>query len=61
MLPRMDEKTTKLVKAVAVLVCAALAAWKGMKLDPEQLAEVLAFALGVSQLIPRAGDSRQSQ
>ncbi len=61
MLPRMDSNTTKIVKAVAVLVCAGLAAWKGIQMEPEQLAEALAFALGVSQLIPRAGDSRQSQ
>lgn len=45
-----------LVKAVAVLVCAGLAAWKGLALEPDQVAEVLAFALGISQLIPRSGD-----
>jgi hypothetical protein len=54
-MPRMDKNAV--VKAIAVLVCAGLAAWKGIQMEPDQLAEALAFALGVSQLIPRSGDA----
>lgn len=46
-----------IIRIVAAAACAGLAAWKGIKMDPEQLVEVLAFALGASQLVRRVGDS----
>jgi hypothetical protein len=44
------------VKALAVVVCAGLYAWKGAELDPDQLAEVVVAALAASQLVRRVGD-----
>jgi hypothetical protein len=49
-------KRQALVKAVATAVCVALAAWKGIDLDAEQMAEALGFALAISQLVRRHGD-----
>jgi hypothetical protein len=49
-------KRQAVVKAIATAVCTILAAWKGLELEPDQLAEVLAFAVAVSQLFRRTGD-----
>jgi hypothetical protein len=51
-----QNRRAALVKAVATAVCVALAAWKGVDLDVDQLAEVLGFALAISQLVRRHGD-----
>lgn len=44
------------VKALAVLACTALYLWKGVELDPDELLEVFASGLAVSQLVRRVGD-----
>jgi hypothetical protein len=49
-------KKTAMVKAIATAICTALAAWKGLELEPDQLAEVLTFAVALSQLLRRHGD-----
>jgi hypothetical protein len=50
-------KRQTLIKALATAVCTILAAWKGLELEPDQLAEVLAFGVALSQLVRRTGDA----
>jgi len=51
------ERKTALIRAVAVAVCTAVAAWKGIDLDTDDVVAALTFALAVSQLVRRQGDA----